>query len=120
MSSLSLSLSSPSPSPSYIVIYISPLKFVVCTSQFVVMFIGGDFSGKSKRSCNAYLSQSTRGLRSLLTEHVSCTTHYICILTHSSICFIHILLKNCFIVFVVWCLGFRKIVDKKNVPVGNT
>eukprot|EP00268_Persea_americana_P035913 TRINITY_DN35405_c0_g1_i3.p1 TRINITY_DN35405_c0_g1~~TRINITY_DN35405_c0_g1_i3.p1 ORF type:complete len:640 (-),score=130.23 TRINITY_DN35405_c0_g1_i3:400-2319(-) len=46
--------------------------FYFCTSQFVVMFIGGDFSGKSQRSCNAYLSQSTRGLRSLLTEHDIC------------------------------------------------
>ncbi|XP_020960130.1 protein downstream neighbor of Son-like isoform X2 [Arachis ipaensis] len=43
--------------------------FYVCTSQFVVMFIGGDGSGSSKYSCNAYMSQSTRGLRSLLKEH---------------------------------------------------
>jgi len=45
--------------------------FVVCTAQFVVMFTGGDSSGKSKYSCNAYISQSTQGLRSLLREHVS-------------------------------------------------
>ncbi|XP_058105723.1 uncharacterized protein LOC131249153 [Magnolia sinica] len=43
--------------------------FYFCTSQFVVMFVGGDLSGKVKRSCNAYLSQSSRGLRSLLREH---------------------------------------------------
>lgn len=36
------------------------------------MFTGGDGSGKSKCSCNAYMSQSTRGLRALLKEHVSC------------------------------------------------
>ncbi|KAL4304979.1 hypothetical protein AHAS_Ahas16G0032400 [Arachis hypogaea] len=48
-------------------------RFLVCTSQFVVMFIGGDGSGSSKYSCNAYMSQSTRGLRSLLKEHVICT-----------------------------------------------
>ncbi|RWV97734.1 hypothetical protein BHE74_00006524 [Ensete ventricosum] len=39
--------------------------------QFVVLFIGGKFIGKKRHSCNAYLSQSTRGLRSLLREHVS-------------------------------------------------
>ncbi|KAI4300615.1 hypothetical protein L6164_033971 [Bauhinia variegata] len=45
--------------------------FYVCTSQFVVMFTNGDVdgSGRSKCSCNAYISQSTRGLRSLLREH---------------------------------------------------
>lgn len=42
--------------------------FYVCTKQFVVMFTGGNFSGK-KRSCNAYLSQSTLGLRSLLKKN---------------------------------------------------
>ncbi|XP_020227419.2 uncharacterized protein LOC109808718 [Cajanus cajan] len=47
--------------------------FYVCTAQFVVMFTGGDGSGESKCSCNAYISQSTQGLRSLLREHVSCT-----------------------------------------------
>jgi len=44
--------------------------FVVCTSQFVVMFTGSDGSGCTKHLCNAYISQSTRGLRSLLREHV--------------------------------------------------
>ncbi|URD97052.1 downstream neighbor of Son [Musa troglodytarum] len=43
--------------------------FYVCTMQFVVLFIGGKFLGKKRHSCNAYLSQSTRGLRSLLREH---------------------------------------------------
>ncbi|KAK4270400.1 hypothetical protein QN277_023438 [Acacia crassicarpa] len=41
-----------------------------CTSQFVVMFTGSDGSDKSISSCNAYISQSTRGLRSLLRKHV--------------------------------------------------
>lgn len=43
--------------------------FYVCTAQFVVMFTGGDGSGRSKCSCSAYISQSTQGLRSLLKEH---------------------------------------------------
>lgn len=43
--------------------------FYVCTAQFVVMFIGDDGSKESKRTCNAYISQSTRSLRSLLREH---------------------------------------------------
>ncbi|KAL6988171.1 hypothetical protein U1Q18_013919 [Sarracenia purpurea var. burkii] len=43
--------------------------FYVCTAQFVVMFIGRDGSKESKRACNAYISQSTRSLRSLLREH---------------------------------------------------
>ncbi|KAL9247062.1 hypothetical protein vseg_020533 [Gypsophila vaccaria] len=43
--------------------------FYVCTSQFVVMFTAADGMGKEKRTCNAYISQSTRGLRSLLREH---------------------------------------------------
>lgn len=43
--------------------------FYVCTAQFVVMFTGGDGSGRSKCSCSAYISQSTQGLRSLLREH---------------------------------------------------
>ena len=55
-----------------------PFCIVVCTSQFIVMFTGGDGSGKSKCSCYAYISQSTRGFRSLLREHVSriSITHY--------------------------------------------
>ncbi|WOK97574.1 hypothetical protein Cni_G06282 [Canna indica] len=43
--------------------------FYVYAEQFVVLFIGGNFGGKDKHSCNAYLSQSTRGLRSLLKKH---------------------------------------------------
>ncbi|KAF6169922.1 hypothetical protein GIB67_034314 [Kingdonia uniflora] len=43
--------------------------FYVCTSQFVVMFIGGDCLGKTKQTCNAYITQSTRVLRSFLSEH---------------------------------------------------
>jgi len=56
--------------------------FYVCTSQFVVMFTGGDGSRKSKSkskcSCNAYISQSTRGLRSLLREHDLCFSMPLC------------------------------------------
>lgn len=43
--------------------------FYVCTSQFVAMFTAVGGVGKSKRSCSAYISQSTRGVRSLLREH---------------------------------------------------
>ncbi|XVF07479.1 hypothetical protein REPUB_Repub06bG0142700 [Reevesia pubescens] len=43
--------------------------FYVCTSHFVVMFTAADGSGRSRRSCHAYISQSTRGLRSSLKEH---------------------------------------------------
>lgn len=43
--------------------------FYVCTSQFVVMFTAVGGTLKSKRICNAYISQSTRGLRSSLKEH---------------------------------------------------
>ncbi|XVE96225.1 hypothetical protein REPUB_Repub02eG0203400 [Reevesia pubescens] len=42
--------------------------FYVCTSHFVVMFTATDISGRS-RSYHAYISQSTRGLRSSLKEH---------------------------------------------------
>ncbi|XP_074298164.1 uncharacterized protein LOC141628984 [Silene latifolia] len=40
-----------------------------CASQFVVMFTAADGMKEGKRVCNAYISQSTRGLRSLLREH---------------------------------------------------
>ncbi|KAF8403417.1 hypothetical protein HHK36_011520 [Tetracentron sinense] len=53
-------------------------SFYVCTSQFVVMFTGGDCSRRTKRSCNAYVSQSTRGLRSLLREHDVCFSMPLC------------------------------------------
>ncbi|XP_042391676.1 protein downstream neighbor of Son-like [Zingiber officinale] len=43
--------------------------FYVYTVQFVALFIGGNLLGKKKRSCIAYVSQSTRGLRSLLRKN---------------------------------------------------
>ncbi|CAL0326692.1 unnamed protein product [Lupinus luteus] len=52
--------------------------FYVCTSQFVVMFTGSDTSRRSKGSCNAYISKSTRGLRSLLREHDVCFSMPLC------------------------------------------
>ncbi|PHT30748.1 hypothetical protein CQW23_29668 [Capsicum baccatum] len=42
--------------------------FYVCTAQFVIMFTNS-CSEENKCVCNAYISQSTRGLRSLLKEH---------------------------------------------------
>ncbi|KAL5708949.1 hypothetical protein ACHQM5_019691 [Ranunculus cassubicifolius] len=42
--------------------------FYVCTPQFVAMFTGGDGIEGKKQICHAYVSQSTRGLRSLLRE----------------------------------------------------
>ncbi|XP_010263111.1 PREDICTED: protein downstream neighbor of Son [Nelumbo nucifera] len=52
--------------------------FYVCTSQFVVMFTGADYPGRTNRLCNAYISQSTRGLRSLLREHDICFSMPLC------------------------------------------
>ncbi|KAK1562819.1 hypothetical protein Q3G72_017602 [Acer saccharum] len=52
--------------------------FYVCTSYFVVMFMGSDGMGTNKHSCNAYISQSTRGLRSLLKEHDVCFSMPLC------------------------------------------
>lgn len=52
--------------------------FYVCTSHFVVMFNGGDSLGRNKRSCNAYISRSTRGLRSMLREHDVCFSMPLC------------------------------------------
>ncbi|KAL3839375.1 hypothetical protein ACJIZ3_023966 [Penstemon smallii] len=43
--------------------------FYVCTEQFVVLFSASDGSKETKCSCSAYVSQSTRNLRSLLKEH---------------------------------------------------
>ncbi|KAL6559070.1 hypothetical protein OROHE_006439 [Orobanche hederae] len=43
--------------------------FYVCSAQFVVMFTAYEGSSKTKCSCYAYVSQSTRNLRSLLKEH---------------------------------------------------
>ncbi|KAJ0714658.1 hypothetical protein HanPI659440_Chr13g0491951 [Helianthus annuus] len=42
--------------------------FYVCTGQFVAMFTNSNTSTESKTICNAYVSQSTRNLRSLLKE----------------------------------------------------
>jgi len=44
--------------------------FVVCTSQFVAMFTGSCESGGAKRSCNGYITQSTRRLRAMLKNLV--------------------------------------------------
>ncbi|KAM0943594.1 hypothetical protein DsansV1_C13g0123841 [Dioscorea sansibarensis] len=52
--------------------------FYVYTSQFVVLFVGGNFFGKNKLSCNAYVSQSTSGLRSLLRKHDICFSMPLC------------------------------------------
>ncbi|PIN22907.1 hypothetical protein CDL12_04373 [Handroanthus impetiginosus] len=43
--------------------------FYVCSGQFVVMFTASDGSNKTKDSCYAYVSQSTRNLRLFLKEH---------------------------------------------------
>ncbi|XWS66537.1 hypothetical protein CRYUN_Cryun05aG0208200 [Craigia yunnanensis] len=43
--------------------------FYACTSHFVVMFTTADGLGRSRRSYHAYISQSTRSLRSSLKEH---------------------------------------------------
>ncbi|KAJ6743136.1 DOWNSTREAM NEIGHBOR OF SON [Salix viminalis] len=52
--------------------------FYVRTSQFVVMFTGSDGLGRTTHLCNAYISQSTRGLRSLLREHDVCFSMPLC------------------------------------------
>lgn len=52
--------------------------FYVCTTQFVAMFTGIDGLTESKGVCNAYISQSTRGLRSLLKEHDICFSMPLC------------------------------------------
>ncbi|CAN6348575.1 unnamed protein product [Urochloa humidicola] len=51
--------------------------FYVYTTQFVALFIRGSCMEK-KESCNAYLSQSTRGLRSLLQKHGVCFSMPLC------------------------------------------
>ncbi|KAG8376834.1 hypothetical protein BUALT_Bualt09G0105100 [Buddleja alternifolia] len=43
--------------------------FYVCCAQFVVMFAASNCPNETKCSCYAYVSQSTRNLRSLLKEH---------------------------------------------------
>lgn len=52
--------------------------FYVCTAQFVVMFTACGGPKEAKHSCNAYISQSTRGLRSLLKEHDVCFSMPLC------------------------------------------
>ncbi|XP_066359474.1 uncharacterized protein [Miscanthus floridulus] len=51
--------------------------FYVYTTQFVALFIGGSCLEK-KQSSNAYLSLSTRGLRSLLRKHGVCFSMPLC------------------------------------------
>lgn len=83
---------------------------IVCTSHFVVMFIGSEGLGINKRLCNAYISQSSRGLRSLLKEHVRCP---------SVASFLIFLIRNykCYIIIVKICEGAITVVlltaDKK-------
>ncbi|XP_031129127.1 protein downstream neighbor of Son [Ipomoea triloba] len=52
--------------------------FYVCTAQFVVMFTGAGSLKENKCVCNAFISQSTRGLRSLLKEHDVCFSMPLC------------------------------------------
>uniref|UniRef100_A0A803QIA1 Protein downstream neighbor of Son n=1 Tax=Cannabis sativa TaxID=3483 RepID=A0A803QIA1_CANSA len=52
--------------------------FYVCTTHFVVMFTGCDGPGRTKRLCNAYISQSTRSFRALLKEHDVCFSMPLC------------------------------------------
>ncbi|PKU72590.1 uncharacterized protein LOC110111729 isoform X2 [Dendrobium catenatum] len=51
--------------------------FYVYTLQFIVLFICNKSLGK-RQSCNAYLSQSTRSLRSLLRNHGICFSMPLC------------------------------------------
>ncbi|KAM3271578.1 hypothetical protein ACQJBY_042025 [Aegilops geniculata] len=50
--------------------------FYVYTAQFVALFIRGNCL--EKQSCNAYLSQSTRGMRSLLRKQGVCFSMPLC------------------------------------------
>ncbi|XP_023638143.1 protein downstream neighbor of Son isoform X2 [Capsella rubella] len=52
--------------------------FYVCTSQFVAMFIGSCESGGVKRSCNGYITQSTRRLRAMLKDLDICYSMPLC------------------------------------------
>ncbi|KAI4996967.1 hypothetical protein ZWY2020_052309 [Hordeum vulgare] len=51
-------------------------NFYVYTAQFIALFISGNCL--EKQSCNAYLSQSTRGMRSLLRKHGVCFSMPLC------------------------------------------
>ncbi|KAK4742831.1 hypothetical protein SAY87_000832 [Trapa incisa] len=52
--------------------------FYVCTSQFVVVFTGTDEPEKDRYTWNAYISRSTRGLRSLLRVNGVCFSMPLC------------------------------------------
>ncbi|XP_009116150.1 protein downstream neighbor of Son isoform X2 [Brassica rapa] len=52
--------------------------FYVCTSQFVAMFTGSCKSGGVKRTCNAYITQSTRRLRAMLKDLDICYSMPLC------------------------------------------
>lgn len=52
--------------------------FYVCFSQFVVMFIGIGSLKENRRVCNAYISQSTKGLRAHLKENDTCFSMPLC------------------------------------------
>jgi hypothetical protein len=58
--------------------------FAVSTQQFYAMFIGGGIKG-DKKACSAYITRSTRGLRTLLQEQVRASSNVI----HVTICGIH-------------------------------
>jgi hypothetical protein len=55
----------------FLLLLLSKISLInaVYTSEFVALFVGGNFSGEN-RSCNAYLSKSTNSLRSVLRKHV--------------------------------------------------
>ncbi|KAL1212554.1 hypothetical protein V5N11_036126 [Cardamine amara subsp. amara] len=52
--------------------------FYVCTSQFVAMFTGSCESEGVKRSCNGYITQSTRRLRAMLKDLDICYSMPLC------------------------------------------
>ncbi|CAN6977623.1 unnamed protein product [Brassica rapa subsp. trilocularis] len=52
--------------------------FYVCTSQFVAMFTGSCESEGVKRTCNAYITQSTRRLRAMLKDLDICYSMPLC------------------------------------------
>ncbi|PIN20246.1 hypothetical protein CDL12_07067 [Handroanthus impetiginosus] len=43
--------------------------FYVCNGEFIIMFIASDGPNETRCSCYAYMSQSTRNLRSILKGH---------------------------------------------------
>ncbi|KAJ4840091.1 hypothetical protein Tsubulata_009910 [Turnera subulata] len=64
--------------PSVISVLASSAADGVCTSHFVVLFTSNSDSGEAKHVCNAYMSRSTRDLRSLLREHDMCFSMPLC------------------------------------------